>query len=214
MYSSAYLVKDGRSPYRIVIPEDASSVIRFAAGELQMFFREATGITLPVEGDEGESFDEDAYVFVRRRHFRISRKRRGSLLRRTRSRRIAVGDERECGRHGRVRRKRRHVRHVRVPGALFRVGKCTPKTNMRSKRRKGINGSSSSRRHGASRIRPPLGGLASLQRQCDVSAAACGRNCTTTAGSIGVILISRSCPKRNTKRRIPIGTVPTVRSFV
>lgn len=62
MYSSAYLVKDGRSPYRIVIPEDASSVIRFAAGELQMFFREATGITLPVEGDEGESFDEDAYV--------------------------------------------------------------------------------------------------------------------------------------------------------
>lgn len=61
-YASAYLLKDGASPYRIVIPQDASSVIRTAANELQSFFLEATGVTLPVQTDSGLSFDENAYV--------------------------------------------------------------------------------------------------------------------------------------------------------
>lgn len=42
------LVKNGESPYRIVIPDTASDIIAFAASELELNFKESTGITLPI----------------------------------------------------------------------------------------------------------------------------------------------------------------------
>lgn len=43
-----YLVKHGVSPYKILIPADASEQLSFAAKDLQFFFSEATGITLEI----------------------------------------------------------------------------------------------------------------------------------------------------------------------
>lgn len=60
-FSSTYLVEDGRSPYKIVVPENASKTINSAAGELQLFFKEATGVTLSVLSDDSLSFDENGY---------------------------------------------------------------------------------------------------------------------------------------------------------
>lgn len=49
--TTTYLVKDGASQYRIVIPENSGSTINTAANELQFFFSEATGVTLPIVRD-------------------------------------------------------------------------------------------------------------------------------------------------------------------
>ena len=46
-----YIVKDGKTDYKIVLPENCSSTIKTAASELTTFFYEATGITLPVIDD-------------------------------------------------------------------------------------------------------------------------------------------------------------------
>ena len=46
-----YIVKDGKTDYKVVLPENCSSVIMTAASELTTFFYEATGITLPVIDD-------------------------------------------------------------------------------------------------------------------------------------------------------------------
>ena len=46
--TATYVVKNGVSPYRILIPEDASSQLRFAASDLQFFFKEATGANLEI----------------------------------------------------------------------------------------------------------------------------------------------------------------------
>ena len=46
--TNTYLVKNGVSPYRILIPADASTQIQFAAKDLQFFFEEATGVTLQI----------------------------------------------------------------------------------------------------------------------------------------------------------------------
>ena len=45
------LVKNGISPYKIVLPEGASKRLQFAANELQYFFSLSTGVTLPIVGD-------------------------------------------------------------------------------------------------------------------------------------------------------------------
>lgn len=46
--TATYVVKNGVSPYRILIPENASNQLRFAASDLQFFFREATGANLEI----------------------------------------------------------------------------------------------------------------------------------------------------------------------
>lgn len=46
--TNTYVVKNGVSPYRILIPEDASSQLQFAASDFQFFFKEATGVTLEI----------------------------------------------------------------------------------------------------------------------------------------------------------------------
>lgn len=46
-----YLVKDGKTDYKVVIPENCSSVISMAVSELTGFFYEATGINLTVVED-------------------------------------------------------------------------------------------------------------------------------------------------------------------
>lgn len=46
-----YIVKDGKTDYKVVLPENCSSTIKTAASELTTFFYEATGITLPVIDD-------------------------------------------------------------------------------------------------------------------------------------------------------------------
>ena len=59
-FSTTYLVENNRSPYKIVIPENASSTLNFAASELQMFFEEATGITLQIVKNDSVAYDENA----------------------------------------------------------------------------------------------------------------------------------------------------------
>ena len=46
------LVESGKSPYRIVIPQDAIPSVRFAGEELQRFVAEMTGVTLPLVTDD------------------------------------------------------------------------------------------------------------------------------------------------------------------
>lgn len=46
-----YLIKDGKTDYQVVVPEDCSSVINTAVGELTGLFYEATGISLSVIDD-------------------------------------------------------------------------------------------------------------------------------------------------------------------
>lgn len=58
-----YIVKDGTCSYKIVIPEQASNIVNFAANELESFFAEATGIHLPVITDSGLTYSEDAKYF-------------------------------------------------------------------------------------------------------------------------------------------------------
>ena len=56
-----YLFNEGASPYSIVIPEEASGDIVFAANELVNFFQEATGYVLPVIEDTDLTFNPDDY---------------------------------------------------------------------------------------------------------------------------------------------------------
>ena len=46
-----YIVKNGKTDYTVVIPENCGTVVTTAMNELTSFFYEATGITLPVVGD-------------------------------------------------------------------------------------------------------------------------------------------------------------------
>ncbi len=64
--SDYYLVKDGKSDYEIVFSPNATYYESFAVSELQTFFNEATGISLPMLHDtEVETVDENTrYIFV------------------------------------------------------------------------------------------------------------------------------------------------------
>ena len=46
--TETFVVKNGVSPYKILIPEDASSQLEFAAKDFQFFFKEATGVQLEI----------------------------------------------------------------------------------------------------------------------------------------------------------------------
>lgn len=51
VYTSDYMVKNGISPYKVVIPAAASDTIVFAANDFVMLFKEATGVDLPIVRD-------------------------------------------------------------------------------------------------------------------------------------------------------------------
>lgn len=46
--TDTYVVKNSVSPYKILIPENASAQLKFAASDFQFFFKEATGILLEI----------------------------------------------------------------------------------------------------------------------------------------------------------------------
>ena len=46
--TDTYVVKNGISPYKILIPENASTQLQFAATDFQFFFKEATGVELEI----------------------------------------------------------------------------------------------------------------------------------------------------------------------
>lgn len=46
--TDTYVVKNGISPYKILIPENASAQLQFAATDFQFFFKEATGVELEI----------------------------------------------------------------------------------------------------------------------------------------------------------------------
>ncbi|MBQ8658348.1 MAG: DUF4838 domain-containing protein [Clostridia bacterium] len=56
------MVKNGSSEYKIVLPNGASETLNFAATELQLFFKEATGVTLPIVSDASVTYSQSAKV--------------------------------------------------------------------------------------------------------------------------------------------------------
>lgn len=50
-----YLVENGKSEYKIVIPEEAGNLIQVAASEFNLFFSEATGVNLPIVTEAGSN---------------------------------------------------------------------------------------------------------------------------------------------------------------
>lgn len=55
-----FIMKDGVTNYKIVIPENAGDTVKFAAKELNYFFYDATGKELEVITDKDISFTQDA----------------------------------------------------------------------------------------------------------------------------------------------------------
>lgn len=55
------LVKDGTSQYRIVIPDNASEILTFAANELELNIKNSTGVTLPIVTSSAAGDDLSAY---------------------------------------------------------------------------------------------------------------------------------------------------------
>lgn len=60
---SSYLIKDGKCYYSVVLPDNPKPLEQKAADELVFFFREATGITLPVLHDKDLQFRPELHVF-------------------------------------------------------------------------------------------------------------------------------------------------------
>ena len=58
-----YLVDEGVSKYKIVVPKQESSLITIATSEFNKFFSESTGVTLPVVTDD-EIKDGDKYISI------------------------------------------------------------------------------------------------------------------------------------------------------
>lgn len=50
-----YIVNDGKTEYKILLPQQASNIESYAAMEFQNFFYEATGITIDVLNESGET---------------------------------------------------------------------------------------------------------------------------------------------------------------
>ncbi len=57
-----YLVKDGKSDYKIILPQESTDVERVARDEFNTLLKEATGITLGVERDQGRRHDGGKYI--------------------------------------------------------------------------------------------------------------------------------------------------------
>lgn len=58
------LVKGGQSDYKILLPADSTDTEKYASGELVTFFKQATGITLPVVTDETEVDKNGKYLSI------------------------------------------------------------------------------------------------------------------------------------------------------
>lgn len=56
------LANGGQTAYKIVIPENATQAVRFAANELADFFEQATGAAIETVTDAGKTFDENDAV--------------------------------------------------------------------------------------------------------------------------------------------------------
>lgn len=57
--TDTYLFKDGASDYKIIVPSNPSTDLVIASQELQNFFYDATGYTLPILEDKDLSFNEE-----------------------------------------------------------------------------------------------------------------------------------------------------------
>lgn len=58
-----YLISEGESEYKIVIPKGSDSLLQFAANEIVMFLELSTGVTLAVVSDEDVSYTAgDKYI--------------------------------------------------------------------------------------------------------------------------------------------------------
>ena len=53
------MVRNGKTAYRVVIPENATSDIEYAKSELSRFFKEATGINLRFVSDKNLTHSAD-----------------------------------------------------------------------------------------------------------------------------------------------------------
>ena len=66
--TNEYLLSQGKTAYKIVCAENASEEERFAAGELQELFREATNVQLAIVSDE-EILETDKYISIGKTKF-------------------------------------------------------------------------------------------------------------------------------------------------
>lgn len=57
-------VKNGQSDYKILLPAQATDTENYASGELVTFFKQATGITLPVVTDNGSVDKDGKYLSI------------------------------------------------------------------------------------------------------------------------------------------------------
>ena len=58
-YTNNSFVEGGKSEYKIVIPADASKIVKYAAEELQNFVEESTNATLPIVSDSSVTYDNN-----------------------------------------------------------------------------------------------------------------------------------------------------------
>jgi hypothetical protein len=58
------LVKDGKSDYKILISSEATDTEKYASGELVSFFKQATGVTLPIVMDTGDMDENNKYISI------------------------------------------------------------------------------------------------------------------------------------------------------
>lgn len=59
-----WFVRNGRSDYKILLPEETDDVLEFAANELNYFLEETAGVTLEVVHDDGSASSENKYLSV------------------------------------------------------------------------------------------------------------------------------------------------------
>jgi len=57
-----YLLKNGKSGYKIVIPEPPADYMKFVAGELQYFFKLSTGVELPIISEAAVTDTKGKYL--------------------------------------------------------------------------------------------------------------------------------------------------------
>lgn len=58
-----YLANEGATEYKIVIPADASGLVRIASSDFKMFFSEATGVSIPIVTDN-EVTGEGSFISI------------------------------------------------------------------------------------------------------------------------------------------------------
>lgn len=59
-----YIVKDGKSDYKIVIPDNADQLLKTTANDVQNYILNASGALLPIEGDGAYTFDTNQKIIA------------------------------------------------------------------------------------------------------------------------------------------------------